>query len=116
MNLRPKLYSLIELVKEHVRTMVETFNEMLIVGDAITDEYTVVYLVASLSESFNILATALELNPSMEIAIERLIHEERKLENCGMPNISVGDRALTAKQGWRKVFITGLAKLNLSII
>ena len=78
--------------------MVETFNEMLIDGKAIIDEDTVVYLLASLPESFNILATALESNPSMEIVIERLMHEERKLENCGVPNKSVGDRALTTKK------------------
>ena len=96
--------------------MVETFNEILIVGEIITDKDIVVYLLASLPESFNILATALESNPSMEIVIDRLMHEEKKLENCGVPNKSVGDRALTAKKGWRKVYVTGLAKLNLSII
>ena len=95
--------------------MVETFNEILIVGEVITDKDIVVYLLASLPESFNILATALESNPSMEIVIDRLMHEEKKLENCGVPK-SVGDRALTAKKGWRKVYVTGLAKLDLSII
>lgn len=86
LNLRRKLHSLKlkdgESVQEHVKTMVETFNELSIVGDAITDEDRVVYLLASLPESFNTLVTALESNPSvpaMEIVIERLIHEERKL-------------------------------------
>ena len=41
----------------HVKTMLETFNELLIVGDAITDEDRVVYLLASLPESFNMLIT-----------------------------------------------------------
>lgn len=105
LNLRRKLHSLKlkdgESVQEHVKTMVETFNELSIVGDAITDEDRVVYLLASLPESFNTLVTALESNPSvpaMEIVIERLIHEERKLKDRGMPNESVSDRALATKQ------------------
>ena len=60
--------------------MLETFNELSIVGDAITDEDRVVYLLASLPKSFNMLVIALESNPTlpeMEIVIERLMHEER---------------------------------------
>ena len=44
--------------------MLETFNELSIVGDAITNEDRVVNLLASLSELFNTLVTALELNPT----------------------------------------------------
>ena len=61
----------------------ETFNELSIVGDAITDEDRVVYLLASLPESFNTLVTVLQSNPTvpeMETVIERLMHEERKLK------------------------------------
>ena len=75
-----------ESVQDHLKTMVETFNELSIVGDAIKDEYRDVYLLASLPESFNRLVTALESNssvPSMDIVIERLIHEERKLKDHG---------------------------------
>ena len=74
--------------------MVETFNELLIIGDTITDEDRVVYLLASLPESFNTLVTALESNPSvpaMEIVTERLIHEERNLKDCEMPIEPVSD-------------------------
>ena len=105
LNLRRKLHSLRlkdgQSVQEHVKTMLETFNELSIVGDAITDEDRVVYLLASLPESFNTLVTALESNtdvPAMEIVIERLMHEERKLKDRGMPNESVSDRALATKQ------------------
>ena len=73
-------------VHEHVKTMVETFSELSIVGDTIIDEDRAVYLLASLPESFNTLVTALESNPSVpavEILIERLIHEERKLKDVG---------------------------------
>ena len=37
----------------HVKTMLEMFNELSIVGDAITDEDRVVYLLTSLPESFD---------------------------------------------------------------
>ena len=51
LNLRRKLHSLRlkdgESVLDHVKTMLETFNELLIVCDAITDEERVVYLLAS---------------------------------------------------------------------
>ena len=70
-----------ESVQEHMKTTVETFNELSIVGVVNTDEDRVVYLLASTLQSFNTLVTALELNPSipaMEIVIERLIHKQRK--------------------------------------
>lgn len=41
-------------------------------------------LLASLLESFNSLVTAFEANPTvpeMEVVIERLLHEERKLKD-----------------------------------
>lgn len=43
----------------------ETFNELSIVGDTITDEDRVIYLLASSPESFNTLVTALESNPGV---------------------------------------------------
>ena len=46
-----------------MKTMVETFNELLIVGDAIIDEDRIVYLLASSSESLNTLITASENKP-----------------------------------------------------
>jgi len=63
-----------------------------IVGNAIIDEDRVANLLASLLESFNTLVTVLESNPAvpaMEIVIERLMHEERKLKDCDVPNESV---------------------------
>ena len=70
-----------ELVQEHIKAMTELFNELAIVGDAIDDEDCVVYLLASLPDSFNALVTALEANedvPKMEVVTERLLHAERK--------------------------------------
>lgn len=91
LQLRQKLHSLKlrdgESVQEHIKTMSEVFSELSIVGDAITDEDSVVYLLASLPESFNTLITALEANstvPDMEVDVERLMHEERKLKDRGL--------------------------------
>ena len=70
-----------ESVQDHVKTMLEMFNEFSIVGDAIKDEDWVVYLLASLPESFNTLVTVLELNPTIpeiKIIIGRLMHKEAK--------------------------------------
>ena len=56
-------------------------NELAIVGDMIEDEDCVVYLQASLPDSFSTLVTALKANeevPKMEIVTERILHAERK--------------------------------------
>ena len=49
-----------ESVQDHIKAMTELFNELAIVGDAIEEEDRVVYLLASLPDSFNTLVTALE--------------------------------------------------------
>ena len=87
-------------MQDHVKTMLETFNELSIVGDAITDKNRVVYLLASLPESFNTLVTALETNPAvpeMEIVIQRSMHEERKRKDHGVLSESESNGALAAK-------------------
>ena len=66
--------------------MTEIFDGLSIVGDPVTEEDRVVYLLASLPESYNMLVTALEANadvPKMEVVTERLLHEERKLKDRG---------------------------------
>ena len=69
-------------VHEHIKELTETFNDLSVLGDNITDENRVVHLLASLPDSYSVLVTALEANaevPSMETVTERLLHEERKL-------------------------------------
>ena len=70
-------------VQEHVQALTEIFNELSIIGDNIDDEDRVVYLLASLPDSYEMLVTALEANtevPIMETVIERLLHEEQILK------------------------------------
>ena len=72
-------------------------------GDAIEEEDRVVYLLASLPDSFNTLVTALEASeevPKMEIVTERLLHAERKHKGKACPDSS-GERAMTTKRQFK---------------
>ena len=70
-------------IQEHIKAITETFNELSVIGDTckIEDEDKVIYLFASLPESYDMLVTAFEANadiPDMKTVTERLLHEERK--------------------------------------
>ena len=70
-----------ELVQEHIKTITELFNELSVVGDAVKEKDKVIYLLASLPESYNTLVTTLEVNetvPKIETVTERILHAERK--------------------------------------
>ncbi len=85
-------------VQDHIKSMTELFNELAIVGDAIDEEDRVVYLLASLPDSFNTLVTALEANedvPKMEIVTERLLHSERKQKDKN--SVDFSEKAIAAK-------------------
>ena len=90
-------------VQEHVKALTEIFNELSVVGDNINDEDRVVYLLASLPDSYEMLVTALEANtevPNMEIVIERLLHEERKRkekDQGSLPPVDSKEEAMTLK-------------------
>ena len=60
-------------VQEHVKNRTEIFNKLAIIGDNISDKDRVVYLLAGLLESFDVLVNALEANstvPEMETVVE----------------------------------------------
>ena len=105
LSLRRRLHSLHlkdgDSVQDHIKAMTELFNELAVVGDEIQEEDRVVYLLASLPESFNTLVTALEAHeevPKMEIVTERLLHAERKRkEKAGVIEFSE-ERALATKR------------------
>lgn len=91
LELRQKLHSLRlregDCVQEHIKAMTEVFDALSVVGDPVTEEERVVFLLASLPESYDMLVTALEVNaevPKMEVVTERLLHEERKLKDRSM--------------------------------
>ena len=79
--------------------MTRLFNELAIVGDAIEEEDRVMYLLASLPDSFNTLVTALEANedvPKIEVVAEKLLHTERKHMGKASPDSS-GDKAMMTR-------------------
>ena len=47
-------------VQDHIKLMTEVCDELTAIGEVVSEEDRVVYLLASLPESFNVLVTALE--------------------------------------------------------
>ena len=62
--------------------MTEVCDELSAIGETVKEEDRVVYLLAGLPESYNVLVTAVEASaevPSLAVVIERLLHEETKM-------------------------------------
>ena len=71
-----------DCVPNHIRLMIETFDELSIIGDSLNEEDRVVHLLASLPESY-MLVTALEANqdvPKWALVTERLLYKENKMK------------------------------------
>lgn len=90
LDLRRKLHSLRlrdrDPAHDHIKAMTELFDALTVAGETVSEEDRVVYLLASLPDSYNVLVTALEANeeiPKLEVVIERILHQERKArEKC----------------------------------
>ena len=83
LGLRRRLYALKlregESVQEHIRQMTEIFEELAVIGDPVNEEDRVVLLLASLSESYDMVVTALEANaevPKLAVIAEHLLNQE----------------------------------------
>ena len=66
-------------MQKHVQLLTKIFDELSITGDPLDEENQVVHLLASLSESYDMFVTLLEVSPEvpkLEIVTERLLHEE----------------------------------------
>ncbi len=103
--LRRRLHSLHlkdgDSIQDHVKAMTELFNDLTVVGDTIEEEDRVVYLLASLPESFSTLVTALEASqdiPKMESVTERLLHHKRKQKEKATVDVSGEKVMITKKQ------------------
>ncbi len=95
-----------ESIQDHIKTMVEIFNELAIIGEELSNKDRVVYLLASLPESYNTLVTALEAHEKvreMEVVTERLLNEERKQKDHETTTSSDGVKALVVRRQGRKV-------------
>ena len=81
LELHRKIYSLRlkegESVQGHIRKMTEIFSALAEVDAPLSEEDMVVYLLASLLESFGVLVTAQSCPevPKMDVVTERLLHE-----------------------------------------
>ena len=69
LELKRKLFSLRLAdggsVQDHIKTMTEVCDELSAIGETVKEEDRVVYLLASLPESYNVLVTALEATVQM---------------------------------------------------
>ena len=86
--------------QDHIKTMTETFNVLIVICDAITEEERVVHLLASLPDSYCVLVTALEACvevPKMETVTEQLLHEERKLADGESSYRNDGEKLMAAR-------------------
>ena len=84
-RLRKKLYSMRlkndGSLQDYLKTCVELFNEMAVIGDALSEEDKVISLLASLPDKYSVLVTALEAQdsvPSWKVVQERFLHEASK--------------------------------------
>ena len=88
LELRKKLHSLRlnegGSVQDHIRQMTELFRSLAEMDSPLTEEDKVVYLIASLPDSFGVLVTALEASPNvptMDVVTECLLHQEQKIND-----------------------------------
>ena len=74
------------------------FDALSIAGETISEEDQVVYLLASLPETYNMLVTAIKAHadvPDLEVVTERILHQERKSNDRGGAS-ATGEGALTS--------------------
>ena len=93
-------------MSEYIKKMIEIFDELAVVAEAVADEDKVICLLAGLPDSYDVLVTTLESAsdavPNMEIVIERLLREEQKLKDKGKTSDSA--MLLTRDQLKKKSF------------
>ena len=85
LRLKKKLYNMKlesgENLQEHLKSFIELFDELSILGDPVSEEDRVINLLASLPDQFSTLVTALEAQekvPTWDIVTQRLLHEDIK--------------------------------------
>ena len=65
-------------VQDYIKSMTEVFDELSVIDEPIMEEGRMVYLLASLSEGYNVLVTACEAStevPKLAVVTECLQHE-----------------------------------------
>ena len=73
-------------MNEYIKKMTEIFDELGVIAEPVSDEDKVVYLLAGLPESYDVLVTALESGsdtvPALELVTERLLRDEQKQKDA----------------------------------
>ena len=111
LDLRRKLHSLRlkdgDSAQEHIKVMTELFDALSVAGETVSEEDRVVYLLASLPESYCVLVTALEANedvPKLEVVTERILHQERKSKERSEASPGT-ESAMTSRKTFRRKLI-----------
>ena len=88
LDLKQKLFSMRlregGSVQDHIKYMIEMCDELSVIGEAISEEALVVYLLASLPANYSVLVTALETSAEVHrltVVRECLLHEETKMKS-----------------------------------
>ena len=71
-------------LQDHIMYMTEICDKLSVIGEAISEKDRVIYLLASLPGSYNMLVTALQAStevPRLTVVRERLLHEETKMKS-----------------------------------
>ena len=107
-RLKRKLYNMKlksgDSLQVHLKSCVELFDELSVIGDPVENEDRVIILLASLPESYSTLVTALETMekvPSWDSVTEKLIHEAEKIHSVKSPaakDVQESEKTLFTKQ------------------
>jgi len=102
-------------MQDHIKLMTEICDELSATGERVSDEDRVVYLLASLPDSYSVLVAALEANtnvPTLANVREHLLHKKTKLKGKA---VQEGTLAASFKRKPRCNFLINLATLSRSL-
>ena len=113
LDLRRKLHSARlrdgDSAQEHIKLITEIFDALTVAGETVSEEDRVVYLLASLPESYGVLVTALEASetvPKLEVVTERILHQEGRFRDRSDAS-STTESAMTSRKAsaprWKSI-------------
>ena len=90
-------------LQEHLKLLIEIFDELAVIGEPMKEEDRVICLLASLPDKFSTLVTALEASdkvPLWDNVVERLLHQDSKIME--LDKDSTEKSLLTNKKNFNK--------------
>ena len=106
-------------LQEHIKFMSEICDELSVIGETVSEEDRVVYLLASLPESYNVLVTALKTStevPTLAVVREHLLHEETKMKSRSNQFSQEGVLTTSFKKKFRCHFCNNLDTSRETVI